>query len=199
MKRIDLFINEDYSKAPYTLVLFAEINNDLIEAIKEKISEPLHIIGFEEFEWNKDFSPWPFDKFGGEGDNTIKMALDGQVGKVMVAGYSMGGLLALYAASTDPRVVSFASVSGSFWYPDLIVHLMNNPIKNKAVYLSLGDDEYKTKHYLMHSINERTSQIRDILTDSNKVFFEWNGGNHFRNTEERIVKGIMYLLTYIDK
>jgi len=199
MKKTNLYINADNTKDPYTIVIFAHINEELIEMIKESISEPLHIIYFEDFDWNRDFSPWPYDKFEGHGLDTIKEALDGIVGKVMVVGYSMGGLLALYAASIDSRVVSFASISGSFWYPDLIVHLMNNSINNKTIYLSLGDDEYKTKNYIMHSINERTNQIRDILKDSNKLYFEWNGGNHFRNTEERIIKGMMYLLTYADK
>ena len=72
---------------------------------------------------------------------------------------------------------------------------MSNPIKIKAVYLSLGDKEEKTRNPVMAQVGNAIRSIYQHLSKSGvNCTLEWNEGNHFREPDMRIAKGFSWLI-----
>ena len=143
-------------------------------------------------------TPWPFRDFGGEADTYI-----GEIGKTVesleitpafigIAGYSLGGLFALYSMYRTTLFSRFASASGSLWYPGFSDFVLSSKplVKPERIYLSLGDKEPKAGNALMRSVGERTAEIFEhYQKECFSVRFESNPGNHFTDTEKRMAKG----------
>ena len=65
------------------------------------------------------------------------------------------------------------------------------------VYLSLGDREEKTRNPVMATVGNRIRSQFALLKASEGVKackLEWNKGNHFRDSEVRTAKGIVWLM-----
>ncbi len=186
-------IKQYKGKGPYrTLVVFADYDENLISEIN---CDNICLISFKDVDWNRYFSPWPYDRFTGEGDITINELLNSTIeDEFYVAGYSLGGLMALYLMTKTDKVKSCASVSGSLWYPGLVEYLNNIPISKRRIYLSLGNKEANTKHQLMKTVGDKTEEVCRMLEKNNTVFFEYNEGNHFFMAKQRLLKGIDYIL-----
>lgn len=65
--------------------------------------------------------------------------------KIMLCGYSLAGLFALWAGSQSERFSAVAGVSPSVWFPGYGDYEQAHPIRAEHVYLSLGDREEQTK------------------------------------------------------
>ena len=166
-------------------------------------------------DWNNDLSPWESPPigaedmpFGGRADAYLELLLGqilpaviGETGAkpkaVMLAGYSLAGLFALYAATKCDAFCSVASCSGSLWYPGFVGYLTacNAEKLPRTVYLSLGDREARTKNETLRTVEERTRMTEQYLAASGvDAFFELNKGNHFHQGHLRIAKGIRWIL-----
>lgn len=110
--------------------------------------------------WENDFTPWKAPAlssreadFGGgcadyirKLETIIKPYVDAQyrtltdASHTSVAGYSLGGLAALYALYRTSIFGQAASLSGSLWYDGFIPFMEGNSILNRRanIYLSLG-------------------------------------------------------------
>ena len=64
-----------------------------------------------------------------------------------LAGYSLAGLFALYAAHKAKAFSRFVAASPSAWFPRFVDFAKTTPFATKPqhIYLSLGDAEAKTK------------------------------------------------------
>jgi enterochelin esterase family protein len=99
--------------------------------------------------------------------------------RVVIAGKSLGGLTALYAASTRPdRVANAVIQSGSFWWPNdqagaewLTDQLRTTPPPAGAVYLEVGTFEWV--------LLEPTRRLRDVLEQRHVelTYSEFAGGH----------------------
>ena len=118
------------------------------------------------------------------------------VGKSMfLGGYSLAGLFALWAAYQTDVFEGVAAVSPSVWFPRFEKYAMSNTIKTKAVYLSLGDKEEKTRNPVMAQVGNAIRSIYQHLSKSGvNCTLEWNEGNHFREPDMRIAKGFAWLI-----
>lgn len=169
------------------------------------------LIGLYGYDWNRDLSPWPSkaifkngEDFKGEGDEYLKKiteevipSLGVQAEYYALAGYSLAGLFALYAAYRCDVFSKIVSASGSLWYPGLIDFVRNNELSKKVdtIYLSLGDKEARTKNPVMAAVEENTELIYSLYKDKIKCTFELNEGNHFKDAPYRLYKGIRYILS----
>jgi len=89
------------------------------------------------------------------------------------------------------------SASGSLWFPGFTEMMeKEEPLSTpKAVYLSLGDRESKTRNPVMSSVKERTEKALDILSGHGiDSVLEMNPGNHFTEPALRTAKGIAWAL-----
>ena len=63
------------------------------------------------------------------------------------------------------------------------------------VYLSLGNTEEKTRNAVMASIGDCVRRQYEILNESGvNCVLEWNRGDHFKDVEKRMAKGMAWIL-----
>ncbi len=176
----------------------------VLEGLQERVSEPVCLALFPVQSWNRDLSPWEADAvfgregFGGKAEDTLAEILDycrDTSREYYIGGYSLAGLFALWAASRTDIFRGVAAVSPSVWFPGYTDFLRENPIRSPRVYLSLGDREEKTRNPVMATVGDRIRDTYEILRDRKvDCVLEWNEGNHFRDYEERMIKGYEWLL-----
>lgn len=164
-------------------------------------------------DWDKYLSPWECDAgmngraFQGQARHLLENVLEyvipkirerQLVDKVYIAGYSLAGLFSLWCLYECDAFDGAACCSGSLWYPGWSEYAMSHSLQKPGrVYLSLGKKEKKTKHPLMRTVEDNLMLQRDILEKdekAEKMLVEFNEGGHFDNTNERMVKGIKWLL-----
>jgi predicted alpha/beta superfamily hydrolase len=164
--------------------------------------------------WDNDLTPWPSPPVfrGGrafEGAAAAQLdllereimpqaeALLAQHGMVpsfsALAGYSLAGLFAAWAATQSGAFERVASISGSLWYPDFVKYVAGNrprPAVQRA-YFSLGDAEPHTRNRAMRSVLEDTQRVAKSFEQAGVVTrFELNPGNHFVDEDLRTARGI---------
>ena len=165
--------------------------------------------------WNADLSPWeipPLRKneppFSGKADSylafIVSQALPAILQKlsapppyIALAGYSLAGLFALYAANKTKAFSRFVAASPSAWFPRFVDFAKTTPFATKpdSIYLSLGDRESKTKNPLLATVQENAEALAEFYTAQGiKTIFELNKGNHFADNQARLAKGIKWIL-----
>lgn len=124
-----------------------------------------------------------------------------------IVGYSLAGLAALYALYTTGIASKVASVSGSLWYKDWVDYVSKQSIPSElenglALYLSLGKKESQGASGMMATVDECTQKTyraleRQLLQTGHKaedkLYFEYNDGDHFSEVPRRTAKAILFL------
>ena len=196
-----LFFLEEKEAPAVLLVGFEEEVKPVYSAIKERYESPFHLIAVCPSSWNDDLTPWKAKAvfkgpdFGGKADEFLSVLdaivaelKDVPVSSLAIAGYSLAGLFAVYAAYKRDCFDAVLSGSGSFWYPDFVSFCKANALSSKLSYtsFSLGKKEPNAKG-VMSSVGEKTEELVGILTDSGiQTSFVWNEGGHFNEPEKRI-------------
>ena len=159
-------------------------------------------------DWNRELSPWEAPPvFGNEGFGdgaqvfleTVLEAADALVTwkerKLILAGYSLAGLFALWAAGRTDRFWGITAASPSVWFPDFDRYMQENPCRAEHVYLSLGDREARTRNPVMARVADRIREEEARLKGQGiDCILEWNKGNHFQEPMKRTAKGVLWLL-----
>lgn len=166
-------------------------------------------------DWHHDMTPWeaPAVSEGmppctGGADDYLRLlteeivpnAENGVQGSVSwrgLAGYSLAGLFALYAAYRTPLFSRIASVSGSLWFPGFREYVSAHEMAGDMthIYLSLGDRECRTGNPYMKTVQERTEEIAALYAQKGiDTVFRLNPGNHFKNAARRTAAGIAWIL-----
>ena len=176
---------------------------------------PFALAAIKPSSWNDDLTPWPCpgifadDKpFGGnacaqldllehEIIPTIERDLTKPPDQRIVAGYSLAGLFATWAAFESTLFSGVASASGSFWYPGFAQfvreHTLTSPVTR--AYFSLGSKEARTPSRLLRNVEQGTRQVADEFRAKDvKTTFKKNPGNHFKEPALRMAKAIRWML-----
>ena len=66
--------------------------------------------------------------------------------KIILGGYSLAGLFALWASTQTALFSGVAAASPSVWFPGWMEFERQRPIQAQRIYLSLGDKEEHTKN-----------------------------------------------------
>lgn len=173
----------------------------------------MNLVVIYNFDFDNCLTPWPAEgvrhgqePFRGEADEHLRWIVDNVVPSVesdchpaysAIAGYSLAGLFALYAAWQTNLFCRVACASASLWYPRFIEYLKANKPKTSldSIYFSLGDREHKTHHPLMRHIRECTDETFSLIKRMGiKTTFELNPGNHFAEPNKRLAKAIRWLV-----
>ena len=185
---------------------FMEKEAELISLLAP--DEPFRLIALKAADWNRDLSPWPappvFGKegFGGGAKKTLESLLSEILSlpvikdrKLYLGGYSLAGLFALWSAYQTDVFKGVAAASPSVWFPGFSDYAKGSLPKTKAVYLSLGNREEKTKNPVMARVGDAIRTIsRSVEEKGIRSVLEWNEGNHFKEPELRTAKGFAWLL-----
>ncbi len=200
------------------LIIVNEFEGDgssLYETIKEHTDRDFCLAYISDIDWNDEMSPWecaPIFKneppFSGGADRylerltgqilpAIKEYLKEEPEYIVLAGYSLAGLFSLYSLYQTDVFSRVVSASGSLWYPDFEDHVRNHEFVKRPdkVYFSLGDREALTKNPMMSTVEQKTRSIYEMYKDKGiDTVFEMNPGNHFKDAEKRLAKGIAWVI-----
>lgn len=182
--------------------------------ILEKADEGIVFANFGVENWNDELSPWSADAvfknqpFAGKAENTLnfvtnifipeliaRYSLPSDI-KIVIGGYSLAGLFSLWAAYRTDMFHAVAAVSPSVWFPGWIESAAEKHIFADKVYLSLGNREEKTNNKTMARVGGNIRLQKEFLDRQGvQSVLEWNEGNHFKNVEERVAKGLLWAVT----
>ncbi len=192
--------------------------NELDEEISEilKLSDvPFVLIAMEIKEWNKELAPWGappvFGKasFGDGAKDTLDIIEHDVISSVferygelpvILGGYSLGGLFALWSGYQTTSIQAVMAASPSVWYKDWLSYANEHEVTSKIIYLSLGDKEEKARNPIMASVGDCIRKQSDILTSKGvETILEWNEGNHFKDSEKRCAKGFVWCMKALNQ
>ncbi|MDD6212758.1 MAG: alpha/beta hydrolase-fold protein [Clostridiales bacterium] len=73
--------------------------------------------------------------------------------------------------------------------------------RKRAVYLSLGDREEKTKNFMMARVGDATRRQAEQLAQDSEIqsILEWNSGGHFKEPYQRMARGFAWILEQISQ
>jgi len=189
----------------------------LIDACSQVGCGGFNLVTISGLRWNQELSPWPIDtvvsrddNFAGEASEWLPVLTGEVVPQVerlldappvwrCLAGYSLAGLFAVWAAHQCDLFTRVLSASGSMWYPGWLEYVQTHqPVAAlQGMYLSVGDKESTTRNAVLHTVGERTQAVAQLLASRGmNVTFELNPGNHFKNPPLRVAKGIKWLMQF---
>ena len=167
-------------------------------------------------DWNGDLTPWPARKvfargedFAGRGEEYLA-ELTGELMPLAekelgaeglrrgIAGVSLSGLFAVYAACRTDLFKKICSISGSLWYDGFLDYLKSHPASSavRRAYFSVGSREKNTRNPRMSRVEECTAKAEALLREQGvDTCFEINPGSHFADGEERLRKGLGFILS----
>lgn len=176
------------------------------ESIASKVFEtipgvPVTLLVFESDEWFDDFSPWPSDVggrvFGGRGEQTLREMKKHAPEGSLIAGYSLGGLFALWSLCRSDIFTGAACCSGSLWFEGWDAFADSNTVPSHSdVYLSLGSKEPGSGRPPMSSIGDCYARQELRLKADPSINFSSvkERGGHFTDPDGRLARGIAWLL-----
>ena len=185
-----------------------ELLDQEVEAIKELTHKPFSLVAFMINDWNQELTPWAappvFGKvpFGSGAKDTLTFitsqllpVVQEKTAHVILGGYSLAGLYALWASYQTDRFEGIVAASPSVWFPKWIEYAKDNKPLAKSIYLSLGDKEEKTKNPVMAQVGNAIRRQNELLKGQNvNTILEWNPGNHFIDSEKRTAKGFAWVM-----
>ncbi len=197
-------------------IVYLHTAADEAEQIWNLTTQDFALAAVDGLDWNRELSPWYHEKvfakgesFAGEADDYLTL-LTGRLipetesaflparKKRYLAGYSLGGLFAVYALYKTDVFDAVASVSGSLWYGGFTSYVeeytvARNPDK---IYFSLGDKEAVSARGIMRNVLTCTKQIEEKFRRGGiPTVLEMNRGNHFDQVPERMAKGIDWIMS----
>ena len=183
-----------------------------VEAIHRQTTQPFLLAAVQVKDWNDDLSPWPAPPvwgkqgFGGRAGDTLAWLAQAVPSirrqysikedcKVVLGGYSLAGLFALWAATQTNALYGVAAASPSVWFPGWPEYEVAHPIQAQRVYLSLGDREEHTKNQPMAAVGDNIRALHTALTRrSTDNALEWNAGGHFNDADLRTARAFVWVM-----
>lgn len=219
-KQIEVFYNEtDYKKVPVIILnSYGEEGKSVWEECQKLGTKDFILVAISKLNWSDDMTPWECPPlFKGDShckglanqhleliENSIipevkgfiKKELNKEIDYFGIAGYSLGGLFALYVGYKTDIFKKIASASGSMWYPNIAEYIKTNKISEniEKIYFSLGNKEKNSKNETLKTVEDKTKDIYDFLSNNINTIYEENEGNHFQDANFRMAKGIKWIL-----
>ena len=207
---------KEKTKAPLVIVnTFQGDGHEVYESMQQIKSIPIVLAVISDIDWNDEMTPWECPPmFKGDSPCTggadgyirkledkivpaILAELNGQPSFVAIAGYSLGGLFAIYSLYKTDIFSRAVSASGSMWFPGFLDFVRKNEmlVKPERVYFSLGDKEAKTRNQMLRTVEDNTKEICELIKNNGiESIFEMNEGNHFKDADLRLAKGIFSII-----
>ena len=163
--------------------------------------------------WNDALSPWEAPAvwgkqgFGGKAGDTLRFLTEQVIPtlnqqyplpdnvKIILGGYSLAGLFALWASTQTDLFYGVAAASPSVWFPGWMEFEQQHPIQAQHVYLSLGDKEERTKNTVMAAVGDNIRTLHSqLIARGADCTFEWNSGGHFKDADLRTAKAFRWMM-----
>lgn len=179
-----------------------------IEMARSLTDRNFSLVAFPVLDWNRELPPWTappvFGKepFGDGATDTLRFVVEQIVPAfrngathIMLCGYSLAALFALWAGYQTDAFDAIAAASPSVWYPRWIEYAGQKKPLAQMVYLSLGDKEANARNPVMAQVGQAIRQQYELLAELGpSATLEWNPGNHFVDAGKRMARGIAWIL-----
>ena len=163
--------------------------------------------------WNDELSPWKSpavwgkESFGGNAAGTLRFLTEQVIPtlkqqyplpenvKIILGGYSLAGLFALWASTQTDLFYGVAAASPSVWFPGWMEFEQQHPIQAQRVYLSLGNKEEHTKNAVMAAVGDNIRTLHSRLIERGAdCTLEWNSGGHFKDADLRTARAFRWAM-----
>ena len=163
--------------------------------------------------WNDELSPWKSpavwgkESFGGNAAGTLRFLTEQAIPtlkkqfalpenvRIILGGYSLAGLFALWASTQTDLFYGVAAASPSVWFPDWMEFEQQRPIQTQHIYLSLGDKEEHTKNAVMAVVGDNIRTLHSRLAERGAdCTLEWNSGGHFKDADLRTARAFRWAM-----
>ena len=205
-------------KADSPLIVFHSFSDEgeaVYQELRKQNAPECNFLSIAIHDWQREMSPWyapalskDGEAFSGGADAYLESLLTaivpwaterihGKASFIGIAGYSLAGLFALYALYKTDAFTRVASMSGSLWFPGIKEFCKENTMKilPEKLYLSIGDQESKTRHPILQAMQENTEELLEYFRSLGiPCKYELNPGNHFQDVNLRCAEGILELL-----
>ena len=163
-------------------------------------------------DWIIDLMPWPDrnisreEEAGRHAPDTLHYILDALIPElkrrfgdrpIILGGYSLGGLFALWAAGQTDGFKALAAASPSVWIREWIPYATKQPPMAEAIYLSLGEREEHVKNRAIARVGDCLREQYALLQrqmGSDRCTLVWEEGNHFTDNEGRLARAFAWCL-----
>lgn len=214
-KKITVFPSAAENAPIIYLNTFGGEGERVYNLLREAACSDFSLVAIGGLDWNHDTAPWdipPISKNDtpctGGADDYLRLLTEEIVPKAEsfvqkpirwrgLAGYSLAGLLAVYAVYKTDCFSRIGSMSGSLWFPDFKEYVFTGNMRKKPEYLyfSLGDKESRTRNPYLKTVQKNTKEIQAYCQKNGiNTTYEMNLGGHYQNGAERIAAGILWLL-----
>ena len=163
--------------------------------------------------WNDALSPWEApvvwgtQGFGGKAADTLRFLTEQVIAvlkqqfdlpenvKIILGGYSLAGLFALWASTQTGLFYGVAAASPSVWFPGWMEFEQQHPMQTQRIYLSLGDKEARTKNTVMAAVGDNIRTLHSRLAERGAdCTLEWNSGGHFKDADLRTARAFQWVM-----
>ncbi|MFA1014486.1 alpha/beta hydrolase-fold protein [Dubosiella newyorkensis] len=213
--QVDLIESSQKNAPTVVLIMGIDEHESVLSRARKQQCPSFHLVSLSHFNWDQDLSPWPSksiiypnDDFAGKANQFLKTIetkikdwvdslLPVEAGPWIIAGYSMGGLFAMYCPYRSSLFTNVCCVSGSVWYPGFESFATTETMikKPKSVYFSLGRKEIQERNpYLQTTGKIMESLEEDYKKKGIKTTMVWNNGNHFTDPVGRMVDALIWTL-----
>ena len=174
---------------------------------------PFLLATIELEDWTIDLMPWPDGNIsrdpeaGRHGQETLDFIvqdllpeLERRYGAlpVVLGGYSLGGLFALWASCRTDRFRAVAAASPSVWIHGWLPFAKKNVPMADALYLSLGEREEHVKNQAIARVGDNLRAYYELLqTQPGLCTLVWEEGNHFNDNSGRLARAFAWCLKQI--
>ena len=196
----------------------ARHENATLEAEAQQIASlsrvPFVLATIELEDWVADLMPWPDrnvssdPEAGKHGQETLDYVLMSLVPElkqrfgpmpVVLGGYSLGGLFALWASMQSDSFKAVAAASPSVWIHNWMPFARKHVPLADVVYLSLGNQEEHVKNQAIARVgdNLRTQyeQLKEQL-GRERCTLVWEEGSHFTDNEGRLARAFAWCMDF---
>ena len=184
-----------------------------VAAIAQGAAHPFLFAAIPVESWNDALSPWEAPAvwgkqgFGGNAADTLRFLTEQVIPtlkqqyplpknvKIILGGYSLAGLFALWASTQTNLFYGIAAASPSVWFPGWMEFEQQHPMQAQHIYLSLGDKEEHTKNAVMSAVGDHIRTLHSRLIERGAdCTLEWNSGGHFKDADLRTARAFRWTM-----
>jgi predicted alpha/beta superfamily hydrolase len=183
-----------------------------VQQIAALSKAPFVLSAIELEDWVVDLMPWPDGNIsrdpeaGKHGRDTLGYILmdlvpelKGRYGSlpVILGGYSLGGLFAIWASMQSGCFKAVAAASPSVWIHDWIPFARRHAPMADCVYLSLGDKEEHVKNQAIARVGDNLRAQYGLLREQlgpERCTLVREDGNHFTDNDGRTARAFAWCM-----
>ncbi len=116
---------------------------------------------------------------------------------VILGGYSLGGLFAIWASTQTDTFKAIAAASPSVWIYNWMPFAKKHIPMADYIYLSLGDREELVKNQAIARVGDNLRAHYALLQQqlgADHCTLVWEEGNHFANNEARLARAFAWCM-----